>query len=66
MAARSPPQEPFLDKLYGETAVRKLYANPHLFDGDFDNAEFAERSRWRAVSQARACPVKKPSAIWRF
>jgi len=28
---------------YGETAVRKLYANPHLFDGDFDNAEFAER-----------------------
>jgi CubicO group peptidase (beta-lactamase class C family) len=28
---------------YGETAVRKLYANPHLFDGDFDNAEFADR-----------------------
>ena len=28
---------------YGEGAVRKLYANPHLFDGDFDNAEFAER-----------------------
>ena len=28
---------------YGESAVRKLYANPHLFDGDFDNAEFAER-----------------------
>jgi CubicO group peptidase (beta-lactamase class C family) len=28
---------------YGETAVRKLYANPHLFEGDFDNAEFAER-----------------------
>jgi CubicO group peptidase (beta-lactamase class C family) len=28
---------------YGETAVRKLYANPALYDGDFDNAEFAER-----------------------
>jgi CubicO group peptidase (beta-lactamase class C family) len=28
---------------YGESAVRKLYGNPHLFDGDFDNAEFAER-----------------------
>ena len=28
---------------YGESAVRKLYANPALYDGDFDNAEFAER-----------------------
>jgi CubicO group peptidase (beta-lactamase class C family) len=28
---------------YGESAVRKLYANAHLYDGDFDNAEFAER-----------------------
>ena len=28
---------------YGDSAVRKLYANPDLFDGDFDNAEFAER-----------------------
>jgi CubicO group peptidase (beta-lactamase class C family) len=28
---------------YGETAVRKLYAHSGLFDGDFDNAEFAER-----------------------
>jgi CubicO group peptidase (beta-lactamase class C family) len=28
---------------YGESAVRKLYANPRLYDGDFDNAEFAER-----------------------
>ena len=28
---------------YGESAVRKLYANPHLYDGDFDNADFAER-----------------------
>ena len=28
---------------YGESAVRKLYGNPQLFEGDFDNAEFAER-----------------------
>lgn len=28
---------------YGETAVRKLYAHSDLFDGDFDNARFAER-----------------------
>ncbi len=28
---------------YGETPVRKLYANSDLFDGDFDNATFAER-----------------------
>jgi CubicO group peptidase (beta-lactamase class C family) len=28
---------------FGETAVRKRYANPALYDGDFDNAEFAER-----------------------
>jgi CubicO group peptidase (beta-lactamase class C family) len=27
----------------GDSAVRKLYANSDLFDGDFDNAEFAER-----------------------
>src|SRR5258708_38708437 len=28
---------------YGDSAVRKLYANSGLFDGDFDNATFAER-----------------------
>src|SRR5882724_11439509 len=28
---------------YGDGAVRKLYANAGLFDGDFDNALFAER-----------------------
>jgi len=28
---------------FGETRVRKLYANPALYDGDFDNAEFADR-----------------------
>src|ERR1700722_15333865 len=28
---------------YGENAVRKLYANADLFEGDFDNAQFAAR-----------------------
>ncbi len=28
---------------FGEGQVSKLYANPHLYDGDFDNAEFADR-----------------------
>jgi CubicO group peptidase (beta-lactamase class C family) len=28
---------------YGDSAVRKLYANSGLFEGDFDNAAFAER-----------------------
>jgi CubicO group peptidase (beta-lactamase class C family) len=28
---------------YGDSAVRELYANSDLFDGDFDNAQFVER-----------------------
>src|SRR6202051_1028105 len=28
---------------YGDSALRKLYASSGLFDGDFDNAAFAER-----------------------
>ena len=28
---------------FGETQVQKIYANPLLFAGDFDNAEFADR-----------------------
>jgi CubicO group peptidase (beta-lactamase class C family) len=28
---------------YGEGQVKKIYANPALYDGDFDNAEFAAR-----------------------
>src|SRR6202165_1590835 len=28
---------------YGDSAVRKLYANSDLFEGDFDNAQFTER-----------------------
>jgi hypothetical protein len=29
---------------FGEAAVTKLYANPQLYAGDFDNAEFADHS----------------------
>ena len=28
---------------FGETAVQKLYADPKLYAGDYDNAEFADR-----------------------
>jgi CubicO group peptidase (beta-lactamase class C family) len=28
---------------YGDSPVRKIYANSDMFDGDFDNATFAER-----------------------
>ncbi len=28
---------------YGETQVQKLYANPRLYAGNYDNAEFADR-----------------------
>jgi len=29
--------------LFGETQVQKIYANPQLFAGDYDNADFADR-----------------------
>jgi len=28
---------------FGETAVQKAYRNSHLYDGDYDNADFADR-----------------------
>jgi len=28
---------------YGDSPVRKLYANADMFDGDIDNAQFVER-----------------------
>ena len=34
---------------YGDSMVRKAYANAKIYDGDFDNAEFAER-----IAQAAA------------
>jgi CubicO group peptidase (beta-lactamase class C family) len=44
---------------YGETAVRKLYANADLFDGDFDNAQFAERL-------AKLPLQEQPETLWDY
>jgi len=44
---------------YGDNAVRKLYANSGLFDGDFDNALFAERI-------ARLPLAEQPGTLWDY
>jgi CubicO group peptidase (beta-lactamase class C family) len=44
---------------YGETAVRKLYANADLFAGDFDNADFAARL-------ARLPLAEQPATLWDY
>ena len=44
---------------YGDSAVRKLYANSDLFAGDFDNAEFAERI-------ARLPLAEQPGTLWDY
>jgi CubicO group peptidase (beta-lactamase class C family) len=44
---------------YGESPVRKLYANSGLFDGDFDNAQFAERL-------ARLPLAEQPGSLWDY
>ena len=44
---------------YGDSAVRKLYANSDLFKGDFDNAEFAERI-------ARLPLAEQPGTLWDY
>jgi CubicO group peptidase (beta-lactamase class C family) len=44
---------------YGDSAVRKLYANSGLFDGDFDNAQFAERL-------ARLPLAEQPGTRWDY
>jgi len=44
---------------YGDSAVRKLYANSDLFDGDFDNAKFAERI-------ARLPLAEQPETLWDY
>ena len=44
---------------YGDSAVRKLYANSDLFDGDFDNAEFAERI-------AKLPLAEQPGTLWDY
>ncbi len=44
---------------YGESAVRKLYANADLFRGDFDNADFAERL-------AKLPLAEQPATAWDY
>jgi CubicO group peptidase (beta-lactamase class C family) len=44
---------------YGDSAVRKLYANSDLFEGDFDNAQFAERI-------ARLPLAEQPGTLWDY
>ena len=44
---------------YGNNAVRKIYANSDMFDGDFDNATFAERL-------ARLPLAEQPGTRWDY
>jgi CubicO group peptidase (beta-lactamase class C family) len=44
---------------YGDSAVRKLYARSDLFDGDFDNALFAERI-------AKLPLAEQPGTLWDY
>jgi CubicO group peptidase (beta-lactamase class C family) len=44
---------------YGESAVRKLYANADLFEGDFDNAQFADRL-------AKLPLQEQPETLWDY
>jgi CubicO group peptidase (beta-lactamase class C family) len=44
---------------YGDSAVRKLYAGAGLFEGDFDNAQFAERI-------ARLPLAEQPGTLWDY
>jgi CubicO group peptidase (beta-lactamase class C family) len=45
--------------LYGDSAVRKLYAEADLFNGDLDNAAFAERI-------ARLPLAEQPGTLWDY
>jgi CubicO group peptidase (beta-lactamase class C family) len=44
---------------YGDSPVRKLYDNSGLFDGDFDNAQLAERL-------AKLPLAEQPSTLWDY
>jgi CubicO group peptidase (beta-lactamase class C family) len=44
---------------YGDSSVRKLYANSGLFDGDIDNAQFGERL-------ARLPLAEQPGTRWDY
>jgi CubicO group peptidase (beta-lactamase class C family) len=44
---------------YGDSPVRKLYANSDMFDGDFDNALFAERLASLPLAE-------QPGTLWDY
>jgi CubicO group peptidase (beta-lactamase class C family) len=44
---------------YGDSAVRKLYASADLFQGDFDNADFADRL-------AKLPLAEQPGTLWDY
>src|SRR6201992_2792966 len=44
---------------YGDSAVRKLYMTSGLFEGDFDNAQFAERL-------AKLPLAEQPETLWDY
>jgi CubicO group peptidase (beta-lactamase class C family) len=44
---------------YGDNAVRQLYAKSGLFEGDFDNAQFAERI-------AKLPLAEQPGTLWDY
>jgi CubicO group peptidase (beta-lactamase class C family) len=44
---------------YGESLVRKAYANAKIYDGDFTNAEFAERI-------AQLPLAEQPGTLWNY
>jgi CubicO group peptidase (beta-lactamase class C family) len=44
---------------YGDTAVRKLYATSHLFDGDIDNATFVDRLAGLPLAE-------QPGTLWDY
>jgi CubicO group peptidase (beta-lactamase class C family) len=44
---------------YGDSPIRKLYATSALFDGDFDNAQLAERL-------ARLPLAEQPGTLWDY
>ena len=44
---------------YGDSAVRKLYAQADLFNGDFDNAQFVERL-------AKLPLAEQPGTLWDY
>src|ERR1700730_4315723 len=44
---------------YGDSAVRKFYANADLFRGDFDNADFADRL-------AKLPLAEQPGTLWDY